>query len=63
MAKVGTIRPYRIDGPVSIQIEHTTRNSLKMDAGRAAGATVIDDRTIKFSGKDFLEAWIHYCMY
>lgn len=63
MAKMGTIRPYRIDGPVSIQIEHTTRNSLKMDAGHAAGATVIDDRTIQFSGKDFLEAWIHYCMY
>ena len=63
MAKINTIRPYRIEGPVSIQIEHTTRNSLKMDAGHAAGATVIDDRTIKFSGKDFLEAWIHYCMY
>ena len=63
MAKINIIRPYRIEGPVSIQIEHTTRNSLKIDAGRAAGATVIDDRTIKFSGKDFLEAWIHYCMY
>ena len=63
MAKIGTIRPYRIDGQVSIQIEHTTRSSLKMDASHAAGATVIDDRTIKFSGKDFLEAWIHYRMY
>ncbi|MEP6535046.1 MAG: M55 family metallopeptidase [Bryobacteraceae bacterium] len=63
MAKINTIKPYRIEGPVSIQIEHTTRNSLKMDAVNAAGATVIDDRTMKFSGKDFLEAWIHYRMY
>lgn len=63
MAKIGTIRPYRIDGPVSIQIEHTTRNSLKVDAGYATGATLIDDRTIQFSGKDFLEAWIRYCIY
>jgi len=63
MAKINTIKPYRIDGPVSIQIEHTTRNSLKLDASHAAGATVIDDRTMKFSGKDFLEAWIHYRMY
>ena len=63
MAKIGTIRPYRIDGPVSIQIEHTTRNSLKVDAGYATGATLIDDRTIQFSGKNFLEAWIRYSIY
>jgi D-amino peptidase len=63
MQKIATIRPYRIEGPVSIQIEYTTRNSLKMDASHAAGAQVIDDRTIKFSGKDFLEAWMHYRMY
>jgi D-amino peptidase len=63
MAKISTIKPYLITGPVSIQIEHTTRSSLKMDAGYAAGAQVIDDRTIKFTGKDFLEAWIRYRMY
>jgi D-amino peptidase len=57
MQKIGRIRPYKIEGPVTIQIEHTTRNSLTIDAGQAPGAKVIDDLTIKFEGKDFLEAW------
>jgi D-amino peptidase len=63
MQKLNSIKPYRIEGPVTIQIEHTTRNSLKIDAQYAAGAEVVDDRTMKFTGKNFLEAWIHYRMY
>jgi D-amino peptidase len=57
MRKLGLIPPYRIDGPTTIQIEYTTRNSLGIDAGRQPGAEVLDDRTIRFTGKDFLEAW------
>jgi len=55
--KLGTIPPYRIEGPVAIQIENTTRNSLPIDAGLKPGAEVLDDRTIRYKGKDFLEAW------
>jgi len=55
--KLGTIPPYRIEGPVTIQIENTTRNSLPIDAGLKPGAEVLDDRTIRYKGKDFLEAW------
>jgi D-amino peptidase len=58
MQKLGKIKPYRIEGPVSIEYEYTTRNSLPMDAGLHTGAEVLDDRTIRFNGKDFLEAWI-----
>jgi D-amino peptidase len=57
MRKIGQIKPYRIEGPVTIQIEHTTRNSLSLDAGLAPGAEVVDDRTVRYQGKDFLEAW------
>lgn len=57
VAKIGTVRPYRIDGPVTIEIEHTTRNSLPIDAGLRSGAETLDDRTIRYHGKDFLEAW------
>jgi len=56
MSKIGQIRPYKIEGPVTFEIQHTTRNSLPIDAGNAPGAQVIDDLTIKFSGRDFLEA-------
>ncbi|RPJ85994.1 MAG: hypothetical protein EHM18_08510 [Acidobacteria bacterium] len=57
MQKLNQIRPYRIDGPVTIEYEYTTRNSLPSDARLRPGAQVIDDRTIRYQGKDFLEAW------
>jgi D-amino peptidase len=57
MAKIGSARPYRLDGPVTIEIEYTSRHSLSSDAGIKPGAETIDSRTIRFSGKDFLEAW------
>lgn len=60
MAKVGRVRPYKIEGPVTIEVEYTTRNSLPIDAALRAGAEVVDDRTIRYRGKDFLEAWTRY---
>ncbi len=58
MQKVGSIRPYKIGGPVTIEYEYTTRNSLPIDAALREGAELVNDRTIRYSGKDFLEAWI-----
>ncbi len=55
MAKIGTVRPYRISGPVTIQVERTTRSTLAPDAGEQ-----IDARTLKYTGKDFTEAWRRY---
>lgn len=60
VAKIGKIKPYTIPGPVTLQIEYTTRNSLPPDAGLRTGATVIDDRTIRYTGADMLEAWRLY---
>jgi D-amino peptidase len=57
MRKVGQIRPYRIDGPVTFQIESTSRSALGHDTGLRPGAEVIDARTVRYTGKDFLEAW------
>ena len=57
MADCERIKPYRISGPVTFQIEYTSRHALAQDAGARPGAEVIDARTIRFSGKDFLEAW------
>ncbi|MFZ5927720.1 MAG: M55 family metallopeptidase [Acidobacteriota bacterium] len=55
--KIGQVKPYRITGPVAIEIEYTTRNSLRLDAGHALGGEVLNDRTIRYRGADFLEAW------
>lgn len=57
MSKIGSIQPYRLAGPVTLQIESTTRNALALDAETRNGAEVLDDRTIRFRGKDILEVW------
>jgi len=57
MQKLSEIRPYRIEGPVTMEYEYTTRNSLPADAGLRNGAQAVDDRTIRYQGKDFWEAW------
>jgi D-amino peptidase len=61
--RIGKIKPYKISGPVTFQVEYTTRNSLAIDAGRAPGAELVNDRTIRYTGKDFLEAWQRLRMY
>jgi D-amino peptidase len=58
MQKIDKIRPYRVEGPVTIEYEYTTRNSLPRDASLRNGAEVVSDRIIRYRGKDFLEAWI-----
>jgi len=57
MEKLGQIKPYRIEGPVVFEYEYTTRNTLPIDAARRTGAEVVNDRTIRYRGKDFMEAW------
>jgi D-amino peptidase len=60
VAKIGSIQPYRVAGPVTLQIEYTTRNSLAIDSESRNGAEVLDDRTVRFRGKDIVEAWRSY---
>jgi D-amino peptidase len=60
VGKIRSIKPYVVPGPVTLQVEYTTRNSLPIDANLRAGAEVLDDRTIRFKGKDILEAWRLY---
>src|SRR5579859_5098361 len=57
MQRIPEIKPYVVEGPVTIQIEYTTRNALGVDAHLRPGAEVIDARTIRYHGKDFMEAW------
>jgi D-amino peptidase len=57
MAKIDKVRPYRVDGPVTIEIEYTSRHALTPDAALKPGAEIVDARTIRFHGKDFIEAW------
>ena len=60
MRKIGQIRPYKIQGPATLEIEYTTRNSLPPGAELRPGAKILGDRTIRYRGRDFLEAWTRY---
>ena len=59
-ARIGSVTPYVAPGPVTLEIEHTTRNSLPIETTPRPGVTVVDDRTIRYQGKDILEAWTLY---
>lgn len=56
-AKLAKIRPYRINGPVTIDTEYTTRNTPFPQAALPAGVERVGPRTLRFPGKDFMEAW------
>jgi D-amino peptidase len=58
MERMAQIRPYKIEGPVTIEVEYSTRNTLRLDAGLAPGSEIVDARTIRYRGKDFMEAWV-----
>lgn len=57
MQNIAAVKPYKVEGPVTIQIERTTRNALDVDVPSHPEAEIIDARTVRFHGKDFLEAW------
>jgi D-amino peptidase len=54
MRNLDRVKPYKIEGPVTIQVEYTTRNALP------ASVEGLDARTVQFRGRDFMEAWKLY---
>jgi len=56
----GEIKPYKIEGPVTIDVEHTTRSTLFPLAALPPGVERLDARTLRYRGKDFLEAWTRW---
>ena len=57
MGKISGIKPYKIEGPATVQIEYTARSVPGLDVKFRPGVEVVDARTLRFHGKDFLEAW------
>jgi D-amino peptidase len=57
MKLLGSIKPYTVEGPVTIQIERTTRNATGFEVPVRPNVEVVDARTTRYHGKDFLEAW------
>ncbi|MEO7650793.1 MAG: M55 family metallopeptidase, partial [Bryobacteraceae bacterium] len=57
LQRLAEIPAYKLAGPVVFEVEYTTRSGLGIDAGLSPGAEIIDARTMRYRGKDFLEAW------
>ncbi len=58
MQRIGQIPPYKIEGPVTIEVESSTRSTPSPETPLGVGAEIVDARTIRYQGKDFMEAWI-----
>jgi D-amino peptidase len=57
MQRIGQIPPYKITGPVTIEVEYSTRSTPSPETPLAVGTEMVDARTIRYRGKDFMEAW------
>ncbi len=60
MRKLATIKPYRIEGPVEIITEYSTRSTPFPDAALREGVDRTAPRTIRFRGANFMEAWTRW---
>jgi D-amino peptidase len=58
MERLPEMKPYKIEGPVEIRDENTTRGTNRWVEGE--GVHRLDERTWVFQGKNFLDAWRKY---
>ena len=59
--KLSQIPPYRVEGPVEIVVETSTRSTPSADTEHLPpGIEHTGPRTTRYSGKDFIEAWNRY---
>lgn len=56
--KRGQVAPYRVDGAVDITVEFSTRST--PSPSMPPGIERVGPRTLRYRGKDFLEAWIRW---
>jgi D-amino peptidase len=58
MERLGEIHPYKIEGPVEVKVQFTTRGVEYFR--RREGVEQVDERTWVFHGKDLMDAWLKY---
>ncbi len=58
--KRATVKPYKVTGPVVIETEVTTRSTPSPDTVLREGVERVGPRTLRYKGKDFIEAWTRW---
>lgn len=61
MEHLSQMKPVKIEGPVEVKLELTTRGTGHWVVGN--GVEHLDDRTWAFRGKNFMDAWLKYRPY
>jgi D-amino peptidase len=57
---LAAMKPYKLSGPVTIEVESSTRSTPLPSTTLGPGSERIDARTIRYRGKDFMEAWLRW---
>jgi D-amino peptidase len=60
MTKLGTVRPYRVPAPVVLEVEYSTRSTPSPLESLPEGVERAGARTLRFHGRDVVEAWARY---
>lgn len=60
IARLGSIPPWKVTGPVTLEVEYSTRSTPSPLEALPAGTERIGPRTLRFHGRDVLEAWTRY---
>jgi len=58
--KLGSVRPYRIEGPVEIITEYSTRSTPSPENALPDGTDRTGPRTLRIRGANFMEAWTRW---
>jgi len=61
-SRLAEIPPYQVRGPVTFEVEYTTRNTLNPQSDLPQGVDRIGPRTLRFAGSNFMEAWRLFSM-
>ena len=58
MKNLARVAPYKVSGPVTLDIEYTTRSTIGPEVPR--DGEVVDARTVRYRGKDFMDVWTRW---
>jgi D-amino peptidase len=58
LGRLAEFKPYRIQGPVEVRVEFTTKGTHSFRPRE--GIEQLNDRTWAFRGKDILDAWLKF---
>ncbi len=60
LTKMGAVRPFQVSGPVVLEVEYSTRSTPSPLESLPDGVERVAARTLRFHGRDVVQAWGRY---